>query len=52
MGAASEWANRLGPQWPVPGWLAWPGTPVIDHHEYLMPPVMPWLVWRAANPTS
>lgn len=30
MGAASEWANRIGLKRPVPGWLRWEGTPVIS----------------------
>lgn len=30
MGAASEWANRLGPQWPVPRLLRHPATPVVS----------------------
>ena len=30
MGAASEWANRVGPKWPVPAWLRWQGTPIIS----------------------
>lgn len=29
MGAASEWANRRGLQRAIPGWLRWPGTPVV-----------------------
>jgi polyferredoxin len=30
MGAASEWANWIGPRWPIPRWIQWPGTPVIS----------------------
>lgn len=30
MGAASEWANRIGPKWQVPGWLRWSGTPIVS----------------------
>ncbi|MGB8274480.1 MAG: 4Fe-4S binding protein [Alphaproteobacteria bacterium] len=30
MGAASEWANRLGPQLAIPGWVRWPGTPIVS----------------------
>lgn len=30
MGAASEWANRIGPQFPIPRWVQWPGTPVVS----------------------
>ncbi len=30
MGAASEWANRLGPKWPIPRWVRWPGTPLVS----------------------
>jgi hypothetical protein len=30
MGAASEWVNRLGPQWPIPRWVQWPGTPIVS----------------------
>jgi len=30
MGAASEWANRKGLQRAIPGWLRWPGTPVVS----------------------
>ena len=30
MGAAAEWANRIGPQLPVPRWVQWPGTPVVS----------------------
>lgn len=30
MGAASEWANRIGPKRPVPAWLRWPGTPIVS----------------------
>ena len=30
MGAASEWANRLGPRWAIPRWVQWPGTPVAS----------------------
>ncbi len=30
MGAASEKANTLGPQRAIPGWLRWPGTPVVS----------------------
>jgi len=30
MGAASEWANRHGPQWAIPAWVRWEGTPVVS----------------------
>ena len=30
MGAASEWANKIGPQLSIPGWVKWPGTPVTS----------------------
>jgi hypothetical protein len=30
MGAASEWANNLGLKRAIPGWIKWPGTPVIS----------------------
>jgi hypothetical protein len=30
MGAASEWANRKGLKRAIPGWLRWPGTPVVS----------------------
>lgn len=30
MGAAAEWANRLGPQRAIPAWLRWEGTPVAS----------------------
>lgn len=30
MGAASEWANRLGPRWAIPRWLASPATPLVS----------------------
>ncbi len=30
MGAAGEWANKLGPQWRVPAWLRWEGTPIAS----------------------
>lgn len=30
MGAASEWANRIGPSWAIPRWVQWPGTPVVS----------------------
>jgi hypothetical protein len=30
MGAASEWMNRIGPQFPIPRWVQWPGTPVVS----------------------
>jgi hypothetical protein len=30
MGAASEWANRLGPKWAIPRWVQWPGTPIVS----------------------
>ncbi len=30
MGAAAEWANSVGPQWPIPRWLRWEGTPVVS----------------------
>jgi polyferredoxin len=29
MGAASEWANRIGLQRPLPRWLRWEGTPIV-----------------------
>ena len=30
MGAASEWANKRGLQWAIPGWLSWQGTPIVS----------------------
>lgn len=30
MGAAAEWANRIGPQRAIPRWLQWPGTPIVS----------------------
>ncbi|MEW5726503.1 MAG: 4Fe-4S binding protein [Pseudomonadota bacterium] len=30
MGAAAEWANRKGPQRPIPAWLRWEGTPIVS----------------------
>lgn len=30
MGAAAEWANKRGPQWAIPGWLKWEGTPIAS----------------------
>lgn len=30
MGAASEWANARGLQRRIPGWVKWPGTPIIS----------------------
>lgn len=30
MGAAAEWGNRLGPRRAIPGWLRWPGTPIVS----------------------
>ena len=30
MGAASEWANRIGLKRPAPGWLRWEGTPIVS----------------------
>ncbi len=30
MGAASEWANKLGLQRDVPAWLRWQGTPIVS----------------------
>ena len=30
MGAASEWANGLGPKLAVPKWLRWSGTPIVS----------------------
>lgn len=30
MGAASEWANKIGPRWAIPRWVRWPGTPVVS----------------------
>lgn len=30
MGAASEWANRIGPRFAIPRWVQWPGTPVVS----------------------
>ncbi|MDP6351277.1 MAG: 4Fe-4S binding protein [Alphaproteobacteria bacterium] len=30
MGAASEWANGRGLKRAIPGWVKWPGTPVVS----------------------
>jgi 4Fe-4S binding protein len=30
MGAASEWANKKGPQWRIPAWIRWEGTPIVS----------------------
>lgn len=30
MGAASEWANKIGPQWAIPAWVRWEGTPIVS----------------------
>ena len=30
MGAAAEWANRKGPQRPIPAWMRWEGTPILS----------------------
>jgi len=30
MGAASEWANKIGPQFAIPAWVRWQGTPVVS----------------------
>lgn len=30
MGAASEWANKIGFQWAIPAWVRWEGTPVVS----------------------
>lgn len=30
MGAASEWANRVGLKRPVPRWVRWRGTPIVS----------------------
>lgn len=30
MGAASEWVNKKGPQFAIPRWLKWQGTPVVS----------------------
>lgn len=30
MGAASEWANRVGPHFAIPRWVQWPGTPIVS----------------------
>lgn len=30
MGAASEWANKVGPQWAIPRWVQWSGTPIVS----------------------
>ncbi|MGE5270040.1 MAG: 4Fe-4S binding protein [Thiohalocapsa sp.] len=30
MGAASEWANRVGPRWAIPRWVQWSGTPIVS----------------------
>lgn len=30
MGAASEWANKVGLQRPIPRWVRWEGTPIVS----------------------
>src|SRR3990167_4316036 len=30
MGAASEWATKIGLNRPIPGWLKWEGTPILS----------------------
>ncbi len=30
MGAASEWANKVGFKWEIPRWLRWEGTPILS----------------------
>jgi hypothetical protein len=30
MGAASEWANKIGFKRPIPAWLKWEGTPILS----------------------
>lgn len=30
MGAASEWANKVGLQRPIPRWIKWEGTPIVS----------------------
>ncbi len=30
MGAASEWANRVGLKRVIPSWLSWQGTPIVS----------------------
>ncbi|HJN22481.1 MAG TPA: 4Fe-4S binding protein [Rhodospirillales bacterium] len=30
MGAATEWANKVGPQQAIPTWVRWPGTPIFS----------------------
>lgn len=30
MGAASEWANKIGLKREIPGWLRWEGTPIVS----------------------
>ncbi|WP_444996634.1 4Fe-4S binding protein [Aliikangiella sp. IMCC44359] len=30
MGAASEWANKVGKQRAIPAWMRWEGTPIIS----------------------
>lgn len=30
MGAASEWANKIGFKLPIPAWLKWEGTPILS----------------------
>lgn len=30
MGAASEWINKIGFQFKIPGWLKWEGTPILS----------------------
>ncbi len=30
MGAAAEWANKVGLQRPIPGWMRWEGAPIVS----------------------
>lgn len=30
MGAATEWTNKVGLQWRIPGWMRWEGTPAVS----------------------
>lgn len=30
MGAATEWTNKIGLQWPIPRWMRWEGTPAVS----------------------
>ncbi len=30
MGAATEWTNKVGLQWPIPRWMRWEGTPALS----------------------